>query len=98
MNSIAVSSSQVGNNCWSPKRWLGGRCPHVFYCHYPEKESCKAVASEIKYIKKNAKDRIDKIDETAKRALEQLEANGRPKRPKPEITTEAPINDVGRHK
>jgi hypothetical protein len=72
-----ISSAQLGTNCWSPRRFVGGRCSHVLYCHYPEKESCKAVASEIKYIKSHAQNRKDKIDEVAKRALEQLERNRR---------------------
>lgn len=65
-------ANQIGTNCWSPKRFCGGRCDRVFRCNYPDKKTCKAVASEVAYIEQNSATRIAKIEQVAKRAIEQL--------------------------
>ena len=72
MKSAVVNSKDLGTNCWSPKRFCGGRCDRVMYCKYPEKETCKAVASEVEFIHQNRTERIAQIEQSAKKALEQL--------------------------
>ena len=73
MKMATVSSKELGTNCWSPKRFCGGRCDRIMYCKYPEKETCKAVATEVEFIKQDKVKRIEQISETVQKALEQLE-------------------------
>jgi len=72
MKTAIVNSKELGTNCWSPKRFCGGRCDRVMVCNYPEKATCKAVASEIEFVEQNRTERITQIEQTAKKALEQL--------------------------
>lgn len=44
-SSVEVSPQELGTNCWSPSRFLGGTCDIWHDCKYPEKQTCKAEAS-----------------------------------------------------
>ena len=46
MKTAIVNSKDLGTNCWSTHRFLGGRCDRVMTCNYPEKRTCKAVESQ----------------------------------------------------
>lgn len=69
MKTVIVNSRVLGTNCWSTRRFCGGRCDRVMVCNYPEKKTCKAVASEVEFIKQTYRLNTEK----AKKALEQLE-------------------------
>lgn len=57
-----VKFSELGTNCWLPRRFIQGeRCQRVFDCHYPEKRTCKAVDTELAYLKQQAVDTIQQI-------------------------------------
>ncbi len=63
-NTAIVSSKELGTNCWSPKRVIGGgRCDRVMVCDYPDKKDCQAVASEVAYL-------YQKVDRTRTKAEE----------------------------
>ena len=66
-----VKSSELGSNCWLAKRFIEGvsRCPRVMECKYPEKKTCKAVDTEIGYLK----DALKKTAEQTKAKIFQLE-------------------------
>ena len=51
MNCAIIKVTDLGTNCWSAHRFCGGRCEHVLRCAYPEKKACKAVDSEIAYLR-----------------------------------------------
>ena len=44
-----ITVKQLGANCWVAARFCGGRCQRVMECNYPEKKTCLAVDSEIKF-------------------------------------------------
>jgi len=69
MKSAIVDSKSLGTNCWSLKRFCGGRCDKVMTCNYPEKHTCEAVKSEILYLENR---REELVAEFGKR-LEQLQ-------------------------
>ncbi len=47
----AVSSGELGTNCWLPRRFLKGeRCERVMRCTYPEKATCQAVEVEVEFL------------------------------------------------
>ena len=58
MKTKIIKSSELGNKCWSARRWLGGECKRLERCKYPEKETCKAyITKTVSYKrKKYAKD------------------------------------------
>ena len=69
-----VSSKELGTNCWSSFRFIRGlRCPRVFQCKYPEKETCKAVQAELAYLREHSKQLIEEIKTNAKASIKQLE-------------------------
>lgn len=72
MNYTIVKSSQLGINCWSARRFCGGRCQMVMYCDYPEKEDCKAVQAEIDYLNNYYKEEIDRLQSQHAKSLEIL--------------------------
>jgi len=72
MKVSAVKASELGNNCWLPVRFCGGRCQRVMKCEYPEKKSCKAVISEIAYLQEKA--RADKAK--VQKKIQQLITEG----------------------
>lgn len=47
-----IDVEELGKNCWAPCRFIqeDGRCSRVWTCNYPEKENCRAVTAEIKYL------------------------------------------------
>jgi len=56
-NWAVVKSSDLGTNCWLPKRFVkGSRCDRLMQCNYPEKKTCKAVQAEIDFLGKNILD------------------------------------------
>jgi hypothetical protein len=46
-----VRLSELGTKCWLPQRFCGGRCQRVMTCKYPVKKGCKAVETEIEYLR-----------------------------------------------
>ena len=75
MKACVVSIKELGTNCWSPKRFCGGRCSKVFSCKYPEKKTCMAVKSEIDFIEQNSKQRITEIQQNSTAKLVKLKNN-----------------------
>jgi len=50
-NCGVVRFSELGTNCWDPKRFVqGGQCERVHACDYPEKAKCKAIQAEIDFL------------------------------------------------
>ena len=74
MKSKIVNSSELGTNCWCPARFCDGiRCKRIFDCKYPEKLTCKAVGSEIAYIKEYTQQVIRDIQELSNKQLTNLQ-------------------------
>lgn len=70
MKYTIVKASKLGTNCWLSQRFLeGGRCPRVMECNYPEKQTCKALDTEIAY----QKERLAKTVKRTKTKVFQLE-------------------------
>lgn len=67
-----VKSSKLGTNCWSAARFCGGRCTHVLTCKYPERDTCKAVAAERKYLKESYGKRLRELEECEKASFANL--------------------------
>lgn len=69
-----VSSKELSSNCWSSFRFIRGfRCPRVFTCNYPGKKTCRAVETELTYLREHSKQLIDEIKKNAKASIQQLE-------------------------
>ena len=69
-----VSSKELGTNCWLSFRFIRGmRCPRVFTCDYPEKKTCRAVETEMAYLREHSRQLIDEIKTNAKASIKQLE-------------------------
>lgn len=70
-----VTSAELGTNCWAPCRFIqkDGRCPRVWTCSYPEKQSCEAVNAEIESIKEQKK-RLEQVDANLDKRIEELNA------------------------
>jgi len=66
-----VNSSDLGN-CWSPSRFCGGRCAHVVECKLPERNTCKAVDAEKKYLNQFYLESHTKLNELQKSSLGKL--------------------------
>lgn len=67
-----VRMGELGTNCWLPQRFVGGRCDRVLHCKYPERKTCKAVASEIEFLQQNRREIIEQMERTTAEKLEQL--------------------------
>ena len=61
METGVVKIGELGN-CWSPHRFLGGRCKRVYRCKYPEKKTCKAVDAEIEHLEAYKQKDIARMD------------------------------------
>lgn len=58
-----VSSKELGTKCWSSFRFIQGlRCPRVMRCAYPEKKTCRAVETELKYLQEEKERQAEAID------------------------------------
>ena len=73
-----VKFSELGMNCWLPKRFIegGGRCDRIFTCSYPEKKKCQAINAEVRYLMEEQTRLITvyrNIDRTIKRLTDMLE-------------------------
>lgn len=62
MKTAVVHSKDLGNKCWLPVRFCGGRCDRVMACTYPEKCTCKAVDAEIEYLQSQEQALTENID------------------------------------
>jgi hypothetical protein len=62
MKTAIVHSKDLGQNCWLPARFCGGRCDRVMACTYPEKSTCKAVDAEIAYLQEQKQSTINNIN------------------------------------
>jgi len=60
MKTGIITTKQLGLNCWRPERFIGGECPRLERCKYPEKRTCKAFKNiQVKHtvrIHANGKD------------------------------------------
>ncbi len=72
MKATVIKSSELGTNCWLPVRFCGGRCQRVMDCTYPEKQTCKAVQTEIDYLKEYHQAEIEKHQKQLATALKEL--------------------------
>ena len=74
MKAVIVNSKELGNYCWSSFRFIRGlRCPRVFTCNYPEKKLCRAVETELAYLKEHSSQLIKEIKKSSRESIRQLE-------------------------
>ena len=63
MKHAIINSKELGTNCWITARFIDGqRCPRVMRCKYPEKKTCRAVITEIDYLRGESKRLVSDID------------------------------------
>jgi len=63
MKHAIVSSKELGTRCWLACRFIDGkRCPRVMRCKYPEKKTCRAVITELNYLRNESKRLVSDID------------------------------------
>jgi hypothetical protein len=66
-----INSSELGNY-WSPARFCGGRCANVERCKLPERDKCKAVEAERKYLTAFYAKSREKLNELEQASLDKL--------------------------
>jgi len=72
MKTATVKLNDLGD-CWSPARFCESRCARVLDCHYPEKETCKAVAEERKHLINRYYERKAELEASLQSNLTKLE-------------------------
>jgi len=65
---------EFGNGrCFLPCRFEDGkRCKQVYYCDFPEKQTCRAVHTEIDYLLDQSLKKGIKVEEEIKEKLRSL--------------------------